>query len=67
MERFGLTGPYDDLLLKTDTKDEDLAECQFCLNKFKPTEKCVPCRFKFPFGAVCPLCVEVWMGSKVSF
>ena len=67
MERFGLTGPYDDLLFKTDCKDEDLAECQFCLTEFKPTGKYVPCKLKLPSDSVCPLCVEFWMASKVSF
>ena len=67
MEGFGLIGPYDDLLSETDSEDEEHTECQFCLIEFKPTEKYIPCKLKYPSGVVCPLCVEFWMASKVSF
>ena len=62
MEGFGLTGPYD-----TDFGVEEFTECQFCLTEFKPTGKYVPCKLKLPSDSVCPLCVEFWMASKVSF
>ena len=67
MEGFGLIGPYDDLLSETDSENEELTECQFCLIEFKQTEKYVPCKLKYPSGVVCPLCTEFWMASKVSF
>ena len=67
MEGFGLTGPYDDLLSDADFGVEEFTECQFCLTEFKPTGKYVPCKLKLPSEVVCPLCVEFWMASKVSF